>query len=292
MYFVYNYMLNADMRHMLNELAQKTFGISFEKWVTDQYFRGDYLPYSYIEDGKMISNVSVNRMEFLQNGVKRNYIQIGTVMTEESHRKQGLAAKLMQHVIQQYVSGCDGIYLFANLNTLDFYRKLGFQEGMQYRWSLKESLCNRERVKDAFLPVDKQDLVLRQKYEDAVLEGASFSALEQINRFGLQMFYTAGLEQVFYAEDLDCFAVMEEEGDTLFLQSVVCKKKISMKEIVKRIHIDYRRLILGFAPCAEDADLFDAEPYDGADDYRLFYLGDTLKSIEQEKLYFPELSHA
>ena len=34
------------------------------------------------------------------------------------------------------------------------------------------------------------------------------------------------------------------------------------------------------------ADLFDAEPYDGAEDYRLFYLGDTLKSIEQEKLYF------
>lgn len=116
MHFVSNYMLNADMRHMLNELAQKTFGISFEKWVTDQYFRGDYLPYSYIEDGKMLSNVSVNRMEFLQNGVKRNYIQIGTVMTEESHRKQGLAAKLMQDVIQQYASGCDGIYLFATVN--------------------------------------------------------------------------------------------------------------------------------------------------------------------------------
>ncbi|WP_461883491.1 hypothetical protein [Fusicatenibacter sp.] len=40
------------------------------------------------------------------------------------------------------------------------------------------------------------------------------------------------------------------------------------------------------------ADLFDAEPYDGAEDYRLFYLGDTLKSIEQEKLYFPEFPHA
>ena len=35
-----------------------------------------------------------------------------------------------------------------------------------------------------------------------------------------------------------------------------------------------------------------AEKYDGADDYRLFYLGEQLKSIENEKLYFPELSHA
>ena len=292
MYFVYNYMLNTDMRHMLNELAQNTFGIDFEKWVTGQYFRGDYLPYSYIEDGKMLSNVSVNRMEFMQNGVKRNYIQIGTVMTEKAHRKQGLAAKLMQHVMRQYVSGCDGIYLFGNLNALDFYRKLGFQEGMQYRYSLKESLCNRERTKDAFTLVHKNNLTLRQKYEDVVLDGASFSAMEQINRFGLQMFYTADLDQVFYAKDLDCFVVMKKENDTLFLQSIICKKKRAMKEILKRIHIDYSRLILGFAPCAEDADLFDAEPYDGAEDYRLFYLGDTLKSIEQEKLYFPEFSHA
>lgn len=292
MYFVYNYMLNPDMRHMLNHLAQDTFGIDFEAWVTKQYFRGEYIPYSYIEDGKMLSNVSINRMQFRQNGVKRNYIQIGTVMTEESHREQGLASRLMKHVIRQYGSGCDGIYLFANLNALDFYRKLGLQEGMQYRYHLKKSLCSGVRTKEAFVPVKQNDVVLRRKYEDAVQNGASFSSLEQINRFGLQMFYTAGLEQVFYAKDLDCFIVIEEEGDTLILQSVVCPKKIAMKEILKRIHINYHHLILGFTPCAEDADLFEAEPYNGADDYRLFYLGDTLKSIEQEKLYFPELSHA
>ncbi len=292
MYFVYNYMLNSDMRHMLNHLAQNTFGITFEPWVTKQYFRGEYIPYSYIEDGKMLSNVSVNRMQFMQNGVKRNYIQIGTVMTEGSHRKQGLASRLMQHVIRQYASGCDGMYLFADLNALDFYRKLGFQEGMQYQYHLKESLCSGVRTKEAFVPVKENDVVLRRKYEDAVQNGASFSSLEQTNRFGLQMFYTADLDQVFYAKDLDCFVVMEEEDDTLFLQSVVCRKKTAMKEILKRIHMNYHHLMLGFTPCAEDADLFEAEPYDGADDYRLFYLGDTLKSIEQEKLYFPDLSHA
>lgn len=30
----------------------------------------------------------------------------------------------------------------------------------------------------------------------------------------------------------------------------------------------------------------------GSDDYRLFYLGQELKSIEQDKLSFSELSHA
>ena len=43
------------------------------------------------------------------------------------------------------------------------------------------------------------------------------------------------MEQVFYATDLDCFVVLEQDGDTLFLQSVVCKKKTAMKKILKRI---------------------------------------------------------
>ena len=51
----------------------------------------------------------------------------------------------------------------------------------------------------------------------------------------MQQFLSAGLEQVFYAMDLDCFVVLEQDGDTLFLQSVVCKKKTAMKKILKRI---------------------------------------------------------
>ena len=78
-----DYMRDEKSRHLLNELTQKTFGFDFEGWVTDGYFEGDYIPYSFVEDGVMISNVSANRMQFMQNGEIRNYIQIGTVMTED-----------------------------------------------------------------------------------------------------------------------------------------------------------------------------------------------------------------
>ena len=55
---------------------------------------------------------------------------------------------------------------------------------------------------------------------------------------------------------------------------------------------EYHNCQLGFTPALKDMDICVAEQYDGADDYRLFYLGEQLKSIENEKLYFPELSHA
>lgn len=115
MELVSDYMREDTMRHALNELTRKTFFFDFEDWVTGGYFEGDYIPYSFIEDGKIIANVSANRMTFLQNGVERNYIQIGTVMTDEAYRRQGLARKLIEHVVKQYKDSCDGFYLFCNL---------------------------------------------------------------------------------------------------------------------------------------------------------------------------------
>lgn len=85
MELISNYMNDDTYRHMLNELAIKTFGFDFESWVTQGYFEGDYIPYSFISQGRIISNVSVNRMKFMQNGAMKYYIQIGTVMTDESY---------------------------------------------------------------------------------------------------------------------------------------------------------------------------------------------------------------
>ena len=78
-----DYMRDERSRHMLNELTRKTFGFDFEGWVTGGYFEGDYIPYSLIENGMMLSNVSANKMQFDQNGTIKNYIQIGTVMDSE-----------------------------------------------------------------------------------------------------------------------------------------------------------------------------------------------------------------
>lgn len=61
MELVSNYMRDDALRHALNDLTKKTFGFDFEDWVTGGYFEGDYIPYSFIENGKIISNVSANR---------------------------------------------------------------------------------------------------------------------------------------------------------------------------------------------------------------------------------------
>ena len=291
MELISNYMRDDKYRHLLNDLPRKVFGFDFEGWVTDGYFEGDYIPYSYLVEGKIVSNVSANRMKFVQNGSERSYIQIGTVMTDPDYRKQGLAAKLMKHVIEEYAKDCDGIYLFGNLNALDFYRKLGFKELNQYRYSVKAEFCQSEKMEEAFKPVNDMDEGIKKKYLDLVRNSYPHSSFEQTNKYGLQMFYTAGFDNVFYCDALECFIVLEQE-DGVCLQSVLCGKRIALKDVIRRIESEDCKIRLGFVPLDEDMVICESEIYDGADDYRLFYMGEELESIEKERLYFPDLSHA
>lgn len=292
MELVSNYMRDDTLRHALNDLTKKTFGFDFESWVTGGYFEGDYIPYSFIEDGTIVSNVSANRMTFLQNGVEKNYIQIGTVMTDKAYRRQGLAKKLMDHVVKQYKDSCDGFYLFANLDAVDFYDKCGFSKETEYRYSIKNEFCMKKSAGEIFMPVNTGDKQMKQKYMDMVRRSAVNSSLEQLNKFGLQMFYTADMENIYYAKDMDCFIVADMEENTLLLQSIICENYVTLLDVLQRVRGEYHKCQLGFTPALKDMDICVAEQYDGADDYRLFYLGEQLKSIENEKLYFPELSHA
>ena len=280
------------------KISMKEQTVDFEKvgglnhGISKQLYEGDYIPYSLIEDGKIISNVSANRMTFLQNGVDRNYIQIGTVMTDEAYRRQGLAKKLMEHVIKQYKDDCDGFYLFANPDAVVFYNRCGFSKETEYRYSVKNEFCMGKSAGEIFMPVNTADEQMKQKYMDMVRRSAVNSSLEQLNKFGLQMFYSADMENVYYAKNMDCFIVAEMEENTLHLQSIICENHVTLLDVLQRVKGEYHNCQLGFTPALKDMDICVAEQYDGADDYRLFYLGEQLKSIENEKLYFPELSHA
>ena len=68
--------------------------------------------------------------------------------------------------------------------------------------------------------------------------------------------------------------------------------KVALSDVLQRVRGEYHKCQLGFTPALKDMDICVAEQYDSADDYRLFYLGKELKSIEKENLYFPEFSHA
>lgn len=296
MQLIKHFMADDAARGALNALTRATFGFSFESWYAGGWWAGDYLPYAFEEDGRLLSNVSVNRMHFLLDGQERHFIQIGTVMTDPAYRRQGLASRLMRAAIDDFSGQCDGFYLFGDLGALRFYDQLGFSRICETRYTLRdsvrESLLRGPAREGGFAPVDPADAAMKARYVDLVRGGAPYAALEQLSRLSLTMFYTANMKRVLYAPALDCFAVLGRDGDNLCLQSVACARRLPLETVLAFLPPFTGTLTLGFAPCGGDEALFDAQPFDGGEDYRLFILGDALREIETRRLCFPALSHA
>ena len=291
MKLITNYMLDDNLRHKLNELTQETFYFDFEYWVTRGYFKGEYIPYSYLENDKIIANASANIMTFLLGDKIKKYIQIGTVMTKKEYRNNHLASNLINYIINEYKDKCDGIYLFGDISALEFYRKFGFQEVSETKYYLKEKYINSNKTM-SFDIVKENDIELINKYLDYVENAIPYGYFDQINKFGLHMFYTQDFNNIYYSKKLDAFIILEHEENSLKLLSVITKRYIPLNEIISNIDIPYSNFELGFTPQKEDQIMFDTQSYNGGEDYRLFIMGDDLKNIEVEKLIFPTFSHA
>ena len=87
---VENYRDDEKLVKSFNELTEKTFGFNFIERQNNGFWTEKYIPYSLVNNNQIIANVSVNLMDFMLDGVKKHYIQLGTVMTDDNYRRQGI----------------------------------------------------------------------------------------------------------------------------------------------------------------------------------------------------------
>ena len=123
-----NYRDNELFRNEYFNFISKIFpDADFKEWYSKGFWKDEYNPVSVIKDGKIISNVSVARMNIIVEGRNLRGIQIGAVGTIPEYRNQGLSRVLMEHVIEKYSNETDIFLLFANETVLEFYPKFGFK---------------------------------------------------------------------------------------------------------------------------------------------------------------------
>lgn len=311
MRLIRDYMQDAAARAALGALTQAAFGFDFEAWAARGFCaRGAYVPYSFEEGGRILSNVSVNRMEFCLNGEKRRWLQLGTVATREDMRGRGLARRLVEIALADSMDGCDGVYIFANPEAAGFYEKCGFTRGIEYRSfpraeaylntdtrlsSMRErgDSCAEARLDTGarFVPVNPGDERALAAYQRAVHETEPYAALWQENGFGLAMFYTMNAENAYYCPALDAHAVVEDGS----LNAVFARNMPLLRAVLAALAASENvetPTVIGFTPRPEDADACVREPWDGGDDYRLYGRGRVLEEIAANRLCFPALSHA
>lgn len=234
--FVKDYKKDGNLRKSFSELATKVFGISFEEWYQRGFWNDRYIPYSFQLNNRIIANVSINLLGLVVDGKVKKHLQIGTVMTDPDYRNQGLSAKLLQKVIEDFEDDYDVLYLFANKNVLDFYPKFGFKKQTAYDYYM--DYTGKKKEASTIKKLDgknQQDLAFIYSFAaEKAVNSYPFSAL---HAEGVLLFYCLNVfnEHIYYIEDEEVIVIYEQAENQLELYEILSKKEINMSNILKKI---------------------------------------------------------
>ncbi|MEY9974672.1 putative acetyltransferase [Lysinibacillus sp. RC46] len=287
---VSDYRNNESLKESFNALAMKTFELDFRGWYNRGYWNDKYIPYSFVDEGKVISNASVNKMSIIIDGKMYKGIQIGTVMTDENYRNKGLAKQLMQYIMKEYENTYDFMYLFANDTVLDFYPKFGFTRLNESEFSLDLANSSLQMKMDAKVKqlTIENDLALLEKF--AKNRHVNSTILDVEHNESLLMFYFTLVfhEAIFYVEDLETIVLMNEEEDTLHIYDIISLNAPNVEAVLASIvKKTTKKVVFYFTPD------FTIEGMTATimpnDDDALFVL--TKKSLLEDNFMFPLTSH-
>lgn len=286
-----------ELRESLNKLTEKTFGFNFEKWYLDGYWGDRYIPYSLLYEDRVVSNVSVNILDFDILGNKKRFVQIGTVMTDNEFQNKGLSRVLMEKVLEEWDGKCDLIYLFGNDSVLDFYPKFGFEKCNEYVYSIRKSNIHISTKSTSYKHIrelDMDNIEDRDTLHNLASNTKIFSKVSMIDNPGLIMFYCTNFikDNIYYLEDSNTVVICDLKGDTLYLNEILSTEDVNLDNVVSKIVKIYNKvenIVLGFTPK-------DSSKYERSllfeEDTTLFIRGDIYNLFKDDHLMFPVLSHA
>ncbi len=245
--FVKQYQDNEELRSELNRLTRETYGFEFEDWYQQGLWTDRYRPYSLLYKNRLVANVSVNPIDFIEDGRLYHTLQIGTVMTDPKYRNKGLSRTLIDIIMEEYEGKVDLMYLYANDTVTQFYPKFGFQQAKEYIYSKQYT----RQAKNTFRKLDGRDREDRQLLLRLISNTRQVSKYAMIDNPYLPMFYVTGplADCCYYCEELDLVALVEYEEDSMVVQDLFSTETFDLDEVIASL-LDQkeRRVLLGFTP--------------------------------------------
>lgn len=285
-HIISNYRHDAALRKSFNRLAAETFGLNFETWYQNGFWGDNYNPYSVVEDGQVIANVSLNRTDMTILGERKRLYQLGTVMTAKAHRGRGLIRAIMAE-IEKATADADGIYLFGNDSVLDFYPKFGFVRGTEHIHTQtvdQQGPCH-------LTPIRMDNPSSWNRLREAMNTNVFRTACQMEDNPELIFFYVSQFMQdsVYLDEQTGAFIIAELEDGNLLLHNVFSPVSLSLDDVIARFGSSVTSVTLGFSPA--DSAGFTCQPYQ-EEDCTFFVKGKAFERFSALQLRIPTLSHA
>ena len=286
MNIIHGYRDNKALRDSFNRLAEQTFGLNFEGWYQNGFWKENYDPHSVVIDGEVVSNVSVNRTDLMIGGKKYQILQLGTVMTAEAHRGKGYGRAIMEYIEGEYAD-VDGIYLFANDTVVDYYPRFGFRPAAEYAY--RKAICQSGACVAEQVIMDNADSWA--KLAEAMGKSEFREGCPMVGNPGLIFFYVSQFmqEAVYHIPHLDAWVIAEPEEGSLTIHNIFAGEQVTIDDVVAAFGGEVKEITLGFAPaCADGWEISEIHE----EDTHFFVKGAVFAEFEAKKLRIPSLSHA
>ncbi|MCK5126591.1 MAG: GNAT family N-acetyltransferase [candidate division Zixibacteria bacterium] len=169
--YVHNYWDNSDLKSKFIEFLIHIHNLDLTLWDEAGLWDNNFRPFSYLDDNRMISHVSVYSMDMKIQGKRTRVAQISSVGTHEDYRLKGLNRSLTEKAVAWAEKEHDFFYLFSDVDAIPFYHKCGFRPIKEYNFSTpvegrpplsgihKLDMKNPEHRQLAFQLVCKRDTV-------------------------------------------------------------------------------------------------------------------------------------
>ncbi len=286
---IHDYKHNDAYRASFNQLAKLVFGIDFDPWYNAGYWDDNYVCFSYLDDDKVVANVSISRLNMTVKGKPQRAIQVSTVMTHPDYRGKGLAGRLVRAALEHNAGTYDLAYLFANPSVLEFYPRFGFKRVQQNQFSAEvlqlSPAVTQPRKLDLSSPADLETLLRLTNQRVPVSQTIGVSDDQWLLMFYCTMVFGRHLH---YLPELDAAVIYRQEDNVLHLIDIFSTKPFDVDEIIGAIlPAGVKTIKFHFTPEGTKLDVL-CEDWQSEDGLFILPAGFKLP----ERFMFPTLSQA
>lgn len=233
---------NPEYESLFDDLIRDVFGFSFSPWFERKLWDTRYESYSIIENGMMLSNVCVFKVDMIIGGRKTRVHQYGAVATRAGYRGKGLSRSIIEQINSIYPEV--PVFLSANPSVLNFYPRFGFRRFQEYQPFIYTNIDNTS----SFERLKSDDDAIKS----ALKNRSQFSKLVDCTNTEPVLMFHLLLD---YADDIynlpACSAVIiaQQTDVELFVADVIAAKPLSWNEIVMALPFSgVKRVTFGFCP--------------------------------------------
>jgi GNAT superfamily N-acetyltransferase len=229
-----NYWNSPELKKEFMSFLVRIFGLDLSLWDNKGFWDRRYRPFSYFDNGTLVSNVCVYSMNMTIRGKQCLVAQISAVGTLPEYRRKGLSFRLTQQAMAWARDNHDFFFLFADEAAYRFYEECGFRRTDEYkaRISAPQSVARPGAVR---LDMQRTDHI-KQVYRLAS-ERCPVSDVLGVTNDKLFMYwclYTLR-DHIHYISELDTLVLCKRDGGLLTVFDILGQRVPAFAEIYSYI---------------------------------------------------------